>query len=268
MQAELGQPVIVENKTGASGTIGANFVRLAPADGYTLLMGTTNLLSFPRSVMPGRTYDPQADFVPISGLSRSDLVFIVPNSSPARNMNDLVALARSNPGKLSYGSYGTATTTHFCVEELKRLTKTYLVHVPYRAGPTLDLVGGQLDVSCDVIPAALPLARAGRLRILGVAAPTRSTFLPEVPTVAEQGFPNFSVFTWSGLVVRKGTPADVVEKLTKVVAKVASDVEFQTQLKNLSTEAWLASPTELKAFIGTETVKWQKLVTEAQIKLD
>ena len=218
--------------------------------------------------MPGRAYDPQADFVPISGLTRSDLVFIVPSSSPARNMNDLVALARRNPGKLSYGSYGTATTTHFCVEELKRLTKTDLVHVPYRAGPTLDVVSGQLDVSCDVIPAAVPLVNAGRLRILGVAAPTRSTFLPEVPTVAEQGFANFSVFTWSGLVARKGTPADVIEKLTKVVAKIARDAEFQTQLKNLSTEAWLTSPTELAAFIGTETVKWEKLVIEAQIKLD
>jgi len=268
MQAELGQPVIVENKTGASGTIGANFVRQAPADGYTLLMATTNLLSFPRSVMPGRAYDPQADFMPISGLTRSDLVFIVPQSSPARNMNDLVALARRNPGKLSYGSYGTATTTHFCVEELKRLTKTSLVHVPYRAGPTLDVVSGVLDVSCDVIPAVVPLVNAGRLRILGVAAPTRSAFLPEVPTVAEQGFADFSVFTWSGLVVRKGTPADVIEKLTKIVAKVARDAEFQTQLKNLSTEAWLTSPVELTAFIGTETVKWEKLVTEAQIKLD
>jgi tripartite-type tricarboxylate transporter receptor subunit TctC len=268
MQAEMGQPVIVENKVGASGTIAANFVKQAPADGYTLLVGTTNLLSFPRSVMPGLAFNPQAEFVPISGLSRSDLVVVVPASSPARNMKDLVELARRNPGKLSYGSYGIATTTHFCIEELKRRTNTHLVHVPYRGAPTTDVVGGQLNVACDVIPAVLPLARAGRLRILGVAAPTRSSFMPDVPTVAEQGFEGFSIFTWSGLVAPKGTPASVIDKLSKVVAKVGRAAEFQSQLNSLSNETWLVSPAELGSFIGSETVKWQKLVTEAQIKLD
>jgi tripartite-type tricarboxylate transporter receptor subunit TctC len=268
MQAEMGSPVVVENKVGASGTIAANFVRDAPPDGYTLLVGTTNLLSFPRSVMPGRAYDPQADFVPISALARADLVIAVPASSPVRNINDLISLARRNPGKLSYGSYGIATTTHFCIEELKRITKTHLAHVPYRGAPTTDLAAGVLDVSCDVIPAVQPLARSGRLRILGVAAPTRSSFLPDVPTVAEQGIAGFSIFTWSGLVAPKGTPAEVVNKLNRVVAKIVKEPEFQAQMKNLSNESWITSPAELRTFIAAETLKWQKLVTEAQIKVD
>jgi tripartite-type tricarboxylate transporter receptor subunit TctC len=267
MQTALGVPVIVENKTGASGTIGANLVRQAPADGHTLLVGTTNLLSFPRSVLPGRSYDPVTDFVPISGLFRSDLIIAVPVKSPARNMGELVEMARKAPGRMSYGSYGLATTTHFCIEELKRRTGTHIVHVPYRGGPTMDLAGGQLDVSCDVIPAVAPLARDGRLRILGVAAPVRSSFLPDVPTVAEQGFAGFSVFTWSAVMAPKGTPAPVVETLHRVITKVIGSAEFKEQARRVAYETWATTPAELTAFIAEETVKWQKLVTEANITL-
>lgn len=268
MQAALGQPVIVENKTGASGTIGANFVRQAPADGHTLLVGTTNLLSFPRSVMPGRTYDPVVDFVPISGVYRSDLVVMVPATSPFRNMKDLIEQARRNPGKQSYGSYGVATTTHFCMEELKHRTGTHVVHVPYRGAPTMDVVGGRLDVSCDVIPQVTPLVDEKRLRILGVASSERSSFLPDVPTVAEQGFPGFAVFTWAAVMAPKGTPPEISRKLNETIMAVVRSPEFQARARGLAFETWPTTTEALAAFIQSETVKWHKLVTEAGLKLD
>ena len=268
MQAALGQPVIVENKTGASGTIGADFVRQAPADGYTLLIGTTNLLSFPRSVMPGRTYDPQTDFVPISGVYRSDLVVVVPTASPAHSMADLVEQARRSPGRLSYGSYGVATTTHFCMEEFKQRSRTHVVHVPYRGAPTMDVAAGRLEVSCDVIPQVTPLAKDKRLRILGVASTERSSFLPDVPTVAEQGFPGFAIFTWTAVMAPKRTPPEVVRKLNETIVAVVRSSEFQARARSLAFETWPTTPDELATFIQSETVKWQKLVTDAGLKLD
>jgi tripartite-type tricarboxylate transporter receptor subunit TctC len=243
-------------------------VRQAPADGYTLLVGTTNLLSFPRSVLPGRTYDPEADFVPISGVYRTDLVVVVPTASPARSMVDLVEQARGKPGKLSYGSYGVATTTHFCMEELKHRTRTSVVHVPYRGAPTMDVVAGRLDVSCDVIPQVAPLAREERLRILGVASTKRSSFLPDVPTVAEQGFPGFAIFSWTAIMAPKGTPPEVVRKLNETIVAVVGSPEFQARSRNLAFETWSTTPDELAAFIRSETVKWQKLVTGAGLKLN
>ncbi|KAA0892685.1 tripartite tricarboxylate transporter substrate binding protein [Pusillimonas sp. ANT_WB101] len=268
MQERLGQPVIVESKTGASGTIAINYVHRAKPDGYTLAVGTTNLFSYPQSVLPGRTYDPVADFEPISGLYRSDLAIIVPENSPIKTMADLVAAAKRDPGKLNYASYGVATTTHFCMEEFERRTGTSMTHVPYRTAPTLDVVAGRIDVSCDVITPIIPLLKSNRVRTLGVTAETRSSFLPDVPTVAEQGFPGFSVFTWSAVMAPKGTPPEVVRKLNETITAVIRTPEFQAQARSLSVEPWATSPQELADFIKKETTKWQQLVTEANIKLD
>lgn len=268
MQSRLGQPVIVENKTGASGTIAINYVHRAKPDGYTLALGTTNLFSYPRSVLPGRTYDPEADFEPISGFYRSDLAIIVPEHSPIKSIADLVATARKNPGKLNYASYGVATTTHFCMEEFQRRTGTSMTHVPYRSAPTMDVVAGRIDVSCDVITPLIPHLQSNKLRALGVTAETRSNFLPDVPTVAEQGFPGFAVFTWSAALAPKGTPPEVVRKLNEAIVAVIETPEFQAQARSLSIKPWTTAPQELADFIKAETAKWQQLVTDANIKLD
>jgi tripartite-type tricarboxylate transporter receptor subunit TctC len=268
MQARIGQPVVVENRTGSSGTIAANHVRAAEPDGHTLLAATTNLLSFPRSVVPGMNYDASTDFAPVGLLYEAPLVIVVNSKSPIRTLADLVDTARRNPGKLSFGSYGVATTTHFCMEDLKRRARVSLIHIPYRGIPTIDLVGGHFDVGCDTVPPVMEHVNAGTLRLLAVTTPQRSRFAPGVPTVSELGYPGFQVSTWSAIVAPKGTPPAVLRSLNETIRAVLDSPQFRARTDALAYEPRPTSPEQLAEFIRTERDRWQKLVTDANIRLD
>ena len=267
----LGQTMVVDNKPGAGGNIGAEIVARAPADGHTLLFGTSGPLAINVSLYNKVNYDPQKSFAPIIQIGHLPNVLVVHPGVPATNLKELIAYAKANPGKLSYASSGNGASSHLAGVLFNMRAGTDIQHVPYKGtGPALnDLLGGQVTMSFTDVLTALPHIKAGKLRVLGVTASKRSTAIPEVPTLEEQGLKDFDVSVFFGIVAPAGTPADVVAKLNAAFVSVLQQPDVKQNLAAQGLEPPPATtPTQLAGFMRQEQIKWHDVVKVSGAKVD
>lgn len=271
MKDLLGQPMIVENRAGAGGNIGAEFVARAPADGQTLLFGTSGPLAINASLYRKINYDPVKSFAPVIQVGHLPNILVVHPSVPAKNVKELVAYAKANPGKLSYASSGNGASSHLAGVLFNSIAGIDLQHIPYKGtGPALnDLLGGQVSMSFTDVLTALPYVKAGKLRALGVTTATRSQALPDLPTVAEQGLAGYDVSVFFGIVAPAGTPEDRVRKLNQAFAKVLASPRVKQQFAAQGLEpAPSTAPEQLGKFIPAQMSMWAAVVKQAGAQLD
>ena len=264
LAAGLGQQVIVDNRAGAGANLGAEIAAKAPPDGYTLLMGTP-AHAINASMYSGLNYDLVRDIAPVSLVSTGQYVVIVHPSVPARTVKELIALARSKPGDLAYGSAGPGNSTHLAGELFNSMAGTKMLHVPYKgSGPALiDLMSGQLQVMFANLTAGLPHMRANRVRALGVTGPRRTPLMPDLPTVTEAGLPGYGVTSYFGVLAPTGTPAAIIAKLNAEVIKAVRAADVQATLATEGAEAAGGSPEEFAVFIKAEITQWTAVVKTA-----
>ena len=265
----IGQPVVVENRPGAGGTVGSTAVARAPADGYTLLYGSTTLAIAP-SLYRDLAYDPRTAFAPISLVSRGPIIAAVNAQLPAKTLKDFIALAKSSPGRINYGSAGSGTPPHLAAELFKTVAGVDLVHVPYKGGgPAVsDLAGGQVQVIFEGLPTLLPHIKSGKVRALAITGAKRDPALPEVPTFAEAGLPGYDANFWNGLVAPAGTPAEVIARLNSVLVQALATPEVHAALVRLGLEAAGTTPQQFGDFIAAEIDKWARVVKASGAKID
>jgi tripartite-type tricarboxylate transporter receptor subunit TctC len=261
------EPVVVENHAGAGGTIGANLVAKAPADGYTLLVGGALNLALAPALVSKLAYDPEKDFAPIGGLARAPYAFAVRSGVPASTLPELIAYARANPGRLSYGSSGVGSHSSLAVELLKATAGVDILHVPYKgsAPAVTALVAGQTDIVCVDLALLVPHVKAGTLRLVAAAGAKRSSMAPDLPTAAEQGLPGLVLEPWYGLVAPVGIPAEVREKLATALNQAVRTPELRQRLEQQGYEVILDTPDSFGALIRSETEKYARLIQTAGI---
>jgi tripartite-type tricarboxylate transporter receptor subunit TctC len=268
-----GQQVIVENKGGAAHTIGAGAVAKAEPDGYTLLVGESGTFTVNPTLLPDEKvpYDPDKDFVPITGLVRIYQALLAAKSLPVENAADLIALAKQKPGQLTFGTAGVGSALHMNMELFANMAGIKLVPVHYRgATPALnDLIGGSINTMIVSVASGLPAFRAGQIKMLGVGSPKRMPLVPEVPTVSESGLPGYQATAWFGLFGPAGMPRDIVMKIDREVIRIFNEPEFRTRfLDPQMFESMAESPEEFTGFIKAERDKWAKVIHEANIKVE
>lgn len=263
----LGQPVIVENRPGASGTTGTAAVAKAPADGYTITLGSTPSYATAPSMYPALAYNPVKDFAPVTLVARVSNLLVVHPSVPAKTVADLVAYAKANPGKLNFTSVGSGSTPHLSAELLMILGGVKMNHVPYKgtAPALVDLIAGRVEMAFEGTPALLPHVKAGALRALGITSAKRSPLLPDVPAISET-LPGFDVNVWYAVFAPAGTPPDVVRKLNGAIVASLRTPELSKQLGDLGAEIVGSTPDELGIYLKAETAKWEKVIGTAGIK--
>ena len=266
---ELGQQVVVENKAGGGATIGAAYVARAEADGYTLLFGTAAAHIVTPLIQP-TPYDGIKDFTFIALAANQPNLLVVNPSVKANTAKELIELARSNPGKLNYGSSGTGTSPHLGGELIKQQARIEMAHIPYGgAAPAItDLVAGRLQVGVMNLSGELPYVKAGKLRALAYASKTRSPLLPDVPTVAEAGVPGYEASAWHGVLAPRGTPEPVVQTLREAIIKVLADPALKARLEQDGIETVGSTPKDFNLALQAEIEKWRKVVDDAGIKLE
>jgi tripartite-type tricarboxylate transporter receptor subunit TctC len=267
------QPVVIENVPGAGGSLGGEKAAKAAADGYTLFMGHVGTLAVNPWLYPKLPYDPVRSFAPVAWVARVPNVLVVHPSVQAQSLKDLLALARSQPGRLAYGSGGNGSAAHTTMEYLKMQTGTSFLHIPYRgtAPSVTDLLAGQVQVLFTGIPALLPHIKAGKMRALAVSSPKRLALLPEVPTVAETGLSGtkgFEADQWYGLVAPAGTPADIVVLLNQHINKALDSDDVRNRLASEGAEATPALPQTFAQLIAADLKRWGEVVKRAGVKLD
>ena len=266
----LGQPVVVDNRGGAGGVIGAELAARAPADGYTLMLGSPGPLTINPNLLPRLPYDSLRDFAPVTLATISPFVLVVHPSLPATSVKELVALARAKPGQLNYGSSGNGAVNHFSAEQFKSLAKVDLVHIPYKgSGPAVvDLVGGRLHVMIENLPPVLPHVRSGKLRMLAVGTKARSALVPEYPTIAEAGVPGYESSTAFGVLLPAKTAAAIVTRLNKESVKLLQSSDFKERLLAQGLEAVGSTPAEYAAHLKEELGRYGRIARAANIKAD
>ena len=269
MSEGLGTPVLVENRPGASGNIGADAVAKSAPDGQTLLMGSIGTNAVNQLLYSKMPYDTMKDFTPISLVGYGTLLLVVNPAVPAKDLKELLALARAKPGSLSYASGGSGASQHLAGELLKSMTGTDILHIPYKGitqGVT-DVLAGQVSMTFD-LATVMPHVKAGKLRPIAVANRTRATALPDVPTIAEAGVPGYEASAWYGLFAPAGTPPATIARLNAEVVKALGRPEVKERLVGLGAEPGGTTPEEFSAFIRSEVDKWAKVVREAKIRLE
>ena len=265
----LNVSAVVENKTGASGAIGAQFVAQSPADGYTLLLAAAPYTTVP-AVLPTAGYDPLSSFTNISMVAQGPLMWACNKDLPVSNLAELVAYAKTRPGQLNYGSAGAGGINHLVLEQLKAQQGISIVHIPYRgiAPATVDLMGGQIHVLTGTIPALAPLVRDGRIKALAVTTGQRHPMFPQVQGLAEQNLASLSALNYFGLVAPKGTPNEVVERLNQALQRVTAMPDVQARLKNDALETAPSGVAYMDKFIRSDLTAWQQVVRQQGIKID
>lgn len=258
----FGQPFVVENRPGGGGNIGSDLVAKAAPDGYTLLLGAAGNIAINPGLFPNMPYDPVKDLAPISLICETMNVLVVHPGVPARSVQELIALAKAQPGALSFASSGNGGTTHLAGEMFKAMTGTDMVHVPYRgSAPAMtDLLSGTVQLMFDNLPSALPHVREGRLRALAVTGATRSPAMPDLPTMAEAGVAGYEATSWFGLFAPAGTPAALVDRLADAVAAAVRHDDVQARIRALGAEPITNRPAAFAAMVRAEVAKWRGVI--------
>jgi tripartite-type tricarboxylate transporter receptor subunit TctC len=266
----LGQPVVIENRAGANGIVGTEVTAKSPADGYTVLMATNGTHAVNISLYPKLSYDPLRDFVPITEVVSLTNILVVHPSLPVKSVKELIALARSKPGELNYGSGGNGGTPHLSGELFKSMAKIDLTHVPYKGGglSTTALLSGEVAMTFNTMLTSINLIKSGRLRPLGVTGAKRSPLMPNLPTIAEAGVPGYEASTWYGLVAPAGTPKHVVGRLHTGMVKALGVPEVRHQLVSQGADPVGNSPAEFESIIRADIVKWAKVVKASGARPD
>ena len=263
----LGQQVVVDNRPGAGGNVGAEIAAKAAPDGYTMLMGNTALVVSPY-LFAKLPFDPLTDFVPVTQVNSAPLLLVVHPSLPVTSVAELVAYAKARPGQLNYGSGGIGTTPFLATELFKSLAGIDVVHVPYKGGaPALaDLVAGQLSFMIENVPGTLPFVKDGKLRALAITSRQRLPLVPEVPTMIEAGVADYEMIGWNGIFLPKGTPAEITTRLNADLVKVLGTGEMKEQLGKLGAEPVGSTPAAFAAFVQAESRRWGKIIKDLGIK--
>jgi len=266
LRKSLNQAFVEENKPGAGTTIGTDFVAKAAPDGYTLLM-VSGTQTVNETLYTHKPYELMRDLVPIAPLIDSDLVLVVHPSVPAKNLNELLALARARPGTLNYGSSGPGSNYHMAGELLKHLTGVDIVHVPYKGstGMRTDILSGQIQILFDSVPTMAPMIRAGKVRALGTSGLTRSPILPDVPTIAEAGVPGFQATLWVGFMAPAGTPQPIVEKLNREITKVVTRPDIKVAWEKTGATPVSMTQSNFKKFMDVQISKWADVIKANRI---
>ena len=266
----LKQPVIIDNRVGATGAIGSEFVAKAPPDGYTMLLGTSSTMAANPNLNPKLSYDPLRDFAPVSIIAHIENVLVVNLNVPVATIAELIAYAKANPGKLSYATSGVGSTYHLATELFKSQTGIDLLHVPYKgaAPAAADVMGGQVSLMFDALSAALANIKAGKIRALGIASAKRNPELPDVPTISEAGVPGYVTTIWLALYLPAKTPQSIVTRLNEAVVQAIGDPDVKRRLAQIGMLATSSTPQELLEHNRAEIVRWGKVVRDANIRLE
>jgi tripartite-type tricarboxylate transporter receptor subunit TctC len=270
MSKDLGQPVIIDNRAGAGGNIGAQMVARAAPDGYTLLMGTVGTHAINQSLYKKMPFDPIKDFAPITRVALVPNLLVANPGQPYKNVKELIAYAKANPGKVTFASSGSGTSIHLSGEMFSQMAGVEMQHIPYKgSAPALtDLLGGQTAIMFDNMPSVIGHVKAGKLRPLAVTTPQRSPALPDVPTIAEAGVPGYSATSWFGLLAPANTPAPVIAKLNASILKALADPEVKKKMAEQGAEPHGEKPEQFAEFIRSETAKWGQTVKKSGATAD
>ncbi len=265
-----GQQVVVDNRAGVGGSLGAAVAAKSPPDGYTLLVGNVGPVAINISTYRSVGYDPVKDFAPITLVVAGPQIVVVHPSVPAKTFKDFTALVKLHKGKLNYGSSGPGSVSHLSAELYKRMAKVDLVHIPYKGSAliTNDLIAGHVDVAFSDLPVVLPHVKSGRLRALAVTGPKPTPLVPGVPTVAESGVPGFAITSWWGMLAPTGTAEPIITRLNTELIRILQLADVKERFANLGVETITSTPAEFSAFIKSEIVKYTKITNELGIKID
>jgi tripartite-type tricarboxylate transporter receptor subunit TctC len=269
LQETLGQPFVIDDKPGAGSVIGTDIVAKSPPDGYTLLL-MSNTHTVNETLLTNKPFVLMRDFTAVAPINYSDLVLVAHPSLKANTIQELIALAKANPGKLNYASSGPGTPYHMAGELFKSMAGVYLVHIPYRgsSGARTDVMGGQVDLMFDAVTTMAEAAKMGKVKALATTGLQRSSVLPDVPTVNESGVPGYEATIWLGLLAPKGTPKAIVDKLNDAVSKITSQPDVKRQWGQQGATPMVMTPAEFDKYIQADIVKWAKVIKAANIKVD
>ena len=270
LSEQLGKPLVIDNRGGAGGTLGVDMAAKAAPDGYTVLLGNVGPIALSPSLYAKLPYDPVRDFAPVTMIASFPNILVANTSLPFKSVQELVAYAKSRPGKLNFGSAGSGTSTHLAGELFKSVAGIDVVHVPYKGGAAalVDVIGGQVAYYFGTLPSSLPLAKAGKVRALGVTSLKRAPAAADLPTIAESGYPGFEMAAWYGLLVPTGTPREIVAKLNTATRAVLALSDVRDRFVQEGSEPIGNSPAEFGAYIKAEIAKWTAVVKAANVKAD
>jgi tripartite-type tricarboxylate transporter receptor subunit TctC len=270
LSAALGEPVLIENRAGAGGNIGADAVAKSAPDGYSLLMATTGVMAINNALYKNMTYDAAKDFEPVIFIASITNVLIVPADFPARTVDELIGIAKREPGRLSFASSGAGSSTHMSAELFKSLTGTDILHIPYKgSGQALpDLISGRVSMMFENAPGAVSYIKAGKVRALAVTGRKRAAAMPELPTVAESGVPGYESLSWSGLAAPAGTAKEIIQKINRETAAILASADMRAKLAEQGAEAAGGPPEQFAEHIRAEREKWSRLIRSRGISVN